>query len=107
VEGHPERGPIFSMASIMKPGSFDMATIREMETPAIAFFLTLPAPMTALDAWEKMLPTVERMAELLDAVVLDDSKASLGRQRIAHIRDELRAYDRQHQAPPLTKAPRW
>ncbi|MGH8089689.1 MAG: cell division protein ZipA, partial [Stenotrophomonas sp.] len=25
----------------------------------------------------------------------------------AHIRDELRAYDRQHQAPPLTKAPRW
>ncbi len=107
VEGHPERGPIFSMASIMKPGSFDMATIREMQTPAIAFFLTLPAPMTALDAWEKMLPTVERMAELLDGVVLDDSKASLGRQRIAHIRDELRAYDRQHQAPPLTKAPRW
>jgi len=107
VEGHPERGPIFSMASIMKPGSFDMATIREMETPAIAFFLTLPAPLTALDAWEKMLPTVQRMGELLDGVVLDDSRASLGRQRIAHIRDELRAYDRQHQAPPLTKAPRW
>lgn len=107
VEGHPERGPIFSMASIMKPGSFDMANIREMETPAIAFFLTLPAPMTALDAWEKMLPTVQRMGELLDGVVLDDSRNALGRQRIAHIRDELRAYDRQHQAPPLTKSPRW
>lgn len=107
VEGHPERGPIFSMASIMKPGSFEMATIREFQTPAIAFFLTLPAPLTALDAWEKMLPTVQRMAELLDGVVLDDSRNALGRQRIAHIRDELRAYDRQHQAPPLTKAPRW
>lgn len=56
VEGHPERGPIFSMASILKPGSFDMANIREMQTPAIAFFLTLPAPMTALDAWEKCCP---------------------------------------------------
>jgi len=107
VEGHPERGPIFSMANIMKPGSFDMASIREMETPAIAFFLTLPAPLTALDAWEKMLPTVQRMGELLTGEVLDDSRATLGRQRIAHIRDELRAYDRQHQAPPLTKAPRW
>ncbi|CCG37021.1 cell division protein ZipA [Xanthomonas citri pv. mangiferaeindicae] len=107
VEGHPERGPIFSMASILKPGSFDMANIREMQTPAIAFFLTLPAPMTALDAWEKMLPTVQRMAELLDGVVLDDSRNALGRQRVAHIRDELRAYDRQHQAPPLTKSPRW
>ncbi|MBB4129603.1 cell division protein ZipA [Xanthomonas sp. 3075] len=107
VEGYPERGPIFSMASILKPGSFDMANIREMQTPAIAFFLTLPAPMTALDAWEKMLPTVQRMAELLDGVVLDDSRNALGRQRVAHIRDELRAYDRQHQAPPLTKSPRW
>ncbi|WP_045727663.1 MULTISPECIES: cell division protein ZipA [unclassified Xanthomonas] len=107
VEGHPERGPIFSMASIMKPGSFDMANIREMQTPAIAFFLTLPAPLTALDAWEKMLPTVQRMGELLDGVVLDDSRNALGRQRIAHIRDDLRAYDRQHQAPPLTKTPRW
>lgn len=58
----------------MKPGSFDMANIRAMETPAIAFFLTLPAPLTALDAWEKMLPTVQRMAELLDGLVLDDSR---------------------------------
>ena len=107
VEGHPERGPIFSMASILKPGSFDMANIRDMETPAIAFFLTLPAPMTALDAWETMLPTVQRMGELLDGVVLDDGRNALGRQRIAHIRDELRAYDRQHEAPPLTRSPRW
>ena len=107
VEGHPERGPVFSMANIMQPGSFDMANIRSLETPAIAFFLTLPAPMTALEAWEKLLPNVERMAELLGGVVLDDSSNTLGRQRIQHIREELRAYDRQHEAPPLTKAPRW
>lgn len=107
LEGKPEAGPVFSMASILKPGSFDMASISQMETPAIAFFLTLPAPLPALDAWEKMEPTVQRMAELLDAVVLDDGRNALGRQRIAHIRDELRAYDRQHEAPPLTKPPRW
>ena len=107
VEGKPEAGPVFSMASILKPGNFDMATIGQMETPAVAFFLTLPAPLPALDAWEKMEPTVQRMAELLDAIVLDDSRNALGRQRIAHIRDELRAYDRQHEAPPLTKPPRW
>ena len=107
VEGHPERGPVFSVANIKKPGSFDMAAIQELETPAIAFFLTLPAPMTALDAWEKMLPTAQRMAELLDGVVLDEQRNALGRQRIAHIRDELRGYDRQHEAPPLTKPARW
>ncbi|MDQ3288900.1 MAG: cell division protein ZipA [Pseudomonadota bacterium] len=107
VEHHPERGPVFSVANIMKPGSFDMAEIHSLETPAIAFFLTLPAPVPALDAWETMLPTAERMAELLGGLVLDEQRNTLGRQRIAHIRDELRAYDRQREAPPLTKPARW
>ena len=84
-----------------------MAEIQALETPAIAFFLTLPAPRPALDAWEKMLPTAERMAELLNGLVLDEQRNSLGRQRIGQIREELRAYDRQREAPPLTKPSRW
>ena len=107
VETHPERGPIFSVANIMKPGSFDMAQIQSLETPAIAFFLTLPAPVNALDAWEAMEPTARRMAELLDGVVLDEQRNALGRQRIAGLRDEMRAWDREHEAPPVTRSPRW
>ena len=107
IEQQPERGPVFSVANIVKPGNFDMATIQELETPAIAFFLTLPAPVAALDAWEAMLPTAERMAELLGGLLLDEQRNNLGRQRIGHIRDELRAYDREREAPPLSKPSRW
>jgi cell division protein ZipA len=107
LDNQPQRGPIFSVANIMKPGSFDMADIQALETPAIAFFLTLPAPVSALDAWETMLPTAQRMAELLDGVVLDESRNALGRQRIAHIRDDLRAYDRQREVPAPVRAGRW
>jgi cell division protein ZipA len=107
VDGKPELGPIFSVANIIKPGSFEMARIAEIETPAIAFFLTLPAPVPALDAWETMEPAAQRMADLLDGVVLDEERNALGRQRVQHIRDELRAYDRQHAAPPLSKPTRW
>ena len=107
VEAHPERGPVFSLANIKKPGSFDMAEIQSLQTPAVAFFLTLPAPMPALDAWETMQPTAQRMAELLDGVLLDEQRNALGRQRIAHIREELRTYDRQREAPPVTRPPRW
>ena len=107
VESHPERGPIFSVANIRKPGSFEMASIQSLETPAIAFFLTLPAPVSALDAWDAMLPAAQRMAELLDGVLLDESRNALGRQRIAGLRDELRAWDREHEVPPVTRSPRW
>ena len=94
VDNHPELGPIFSVASLVKPGYFDLREIKELQTPGINFFITLPGPMSALDAWDTLLPTAQRMAELLDAVLLDEERNALGRQRIANIRDEMRAYDR-------------
>ena len=94
VDNHPELGPVFSVANLVKPGSFDLRTIKELQTPGINFFITLPGPISALDAWDTLLPTAQRMAELLDAVLLDEQRNALGRQRIANIRDEMRAYDR-------------
>lgn len=97
VDGRPEAGPIFSVANMVKPGSFDLRRVHEIDTPGITFFMTLPGPLAALDAWETLLPTAQRMAELLDANVLDEERNTLGRQRIAHIRDELRGYDRKQE----------
>jgi cell division protein ZipA len=97
VDGRPEVGPVFSVANMVKPGNFDLTRVQEMRTPGISFFMTLPAPLLALDAWDAMLPTAQRMAELLDALVLDEERNALGRQRIAHIRDEMRAYDRKRE----------
>jgi cell division protein ZipA len=45
-----------------------------------------------------MLPAAQRMAELLDAVLLDEERNALGRQRIAHLREEMRGYDRKRDA---------
>lgn len=97
VDKNHEQGPVFSVANLVQPGFFDLRTIKELKTPGIHFFITLPGPLSALDAWDAMLPTAQRMAELLDAVVLDDQRNALGRQRISHIREELRTYDRQRE----------
>lgn len=98
VAGRPEAGPIFSMANMIKPGSFDMREIDTLQSPGVTFFMALPGPVTALDGWDALLPTAQRMAELLGANVLDEERSVLGRQRIAHIRDELRAYDRKYES---------
>jgi cell division protein ZipA len=94
VSGKPDAGPIFSMANMVKPGNFDMRDIDKTQTPGVSFFMALPGPISALDAWDVMLPTVQRFAELMDANVLDEERNALGRQRVAHLRDELRAWDR-------------
>jgi cell division protein ZipA len=100
ADGKREGGPIFSVANMVKPGHFDMSKIDSLETPGVSFFMALPGALSALDAWDTMLPTAQRLAELLDAVVLDEQRNALGRQRIAHIRDDLRAWDRKQQPHP-------
>jgi cell division protein ZipA len=97
VIGKKVDGPVFSMANMVKPGNFDMSQLDSVQTPGVTLFMTLPGPLPALDAWEMLLPTAQRLAELLDAQVLDEGRNALGRQRIAHLRDELRAWDRQQE----------
>jgi cell division protein ZipA len=97
LPGKPQAGPVFSMANMIKPGNFDMRRVDELQTPGVSFFMTLPGPLPALDAWDAMLPTAQRLAELLDGSVLDEERNALGRQGVAHIRDELRAYDRKQE----------
>jgi cell division protein ZipA len=106
VEGRPEAGPIFSMANMVKPGYFDMSRIAELNTPGVTFFATLPGPVSALDAWEAMLPAAQRIAELLGGALLDEDRNALGRQRIAGLREELRAWDRRHEGEPVRLPPR-
>jgi cell division protein ZipA len=101
VDGKRELGPICSVANMLKPGNFDMARLDTLHTPGVSFFMTLPAPLPALDAWDAMLPTAQRLAELLDGHVLDEERNALGRQGIAHIRDQLRGWDRDHEGKEI------
>jgi cell division protein ZipA len=101
VDGKREQGPIFSVANMLKPGNFDLTRLDALRTPGLSFFMTLPGPLPALDAWDAMLPTAQRLAELLDGQVLDEERNALGRQRIAHIRDELRGWDRDHEGQEI------
>jgi cell division protein ZipA len=97
ISGKTADGPVFSMANMVKPGNFDMSKLDALQTPGVTLFMTLPGPLPALDAWDVLLPTAQRLAELLDATVLDEERNALGRQRIAHLRDELRAWDRKQE----------
>ncbi len=97
VDSKPELGPIFSMANMVRPGVFDLSQMDQFSTPGVVLFLTLPGPLSALDAWDTMLPAAQRFSELLGAQLLDDQRTPLGRQRIAALRDELRAIDRKRE----------
>lgn len=87
--------PMFSMANLTAPGYFDRTAWNLFETQGVTLFMTLPGSTSALVAWDSMLATAERLAELLKAEVQDKQRQPLTRQTIAHQREAMRAYDRQ------------
>ena len=89
-----EPRPVFSMANIKRPGSFDPSGWNLFETPGVTLFLALPGPVSALDAWDAMLATGRRLSEILDADLMDDAQCLLTRQRIGQIREQMREFDR-------------
>jgi cell division protein ZipA len=90
--------PVFSMANLTKPGSFDKNAWNTIEIKGVTMFMTLPGPRSALDAWDSMLATSRRLAELLHADLLDETQSVFTRQRSLQIKEELREYDRQKKA---------
>jgi cell division protein ZipA len=82
--------PVFSMANLTKPGTFDKTAWNTMEIKGVTMFMALPGPRNALDAWDSMLATSRRLAELLHADLLDDSHAVFTRERSLQIKEELR-----------------
>lgn len=87
--------PVFSMANALKPGYFDKEAWNEFESKGLVMFLQLPGPMLALDAWDAMLATAKRLADVLGAELLDDAREPLTRQREGQIREEMRQFDRE------------
>lgn len=90
--------PVFSMANLTKPGSFDKDAWNTVEIMGVTMFMTLPGPRNALDAWDAMLATSRRLAELLHADLLDDRHEVFTRERSLQIKEELREYERQRSA---------
>lgn len=94
--------PVFSLANAVKPGFFDKNAWHTFETAGLALFITLPGPMLALDAWDVMLASARRMAEILHAEIHGGDHLLFTRQTEAQMREEMRLYDRGRARQSLT-----
>jgi len=81
--------PVFSVASLVEPGSFDPDLIASLRFPGISMFAVYPGPIPAPQAFDELLATARRLADRLGGSLQDDSGSSLTGQRVLSIREEL------------------
>lgn len=80
---------LFSVASLVEPGSFDISNIAEQELPGVSMFLVLPASESGPTIFDRMVQTARTLAKTLDGEVLDANGSSLSIQRERFIREEI------------------
>ena len=92
IDGDDESRTIFSAASLVEPGSFDLANIKEQEIPGISLFMVLPGPVEGVEAFDMMMQAARALAQALNAELLDESGSTLSIQRERYMREEIIQY---------------
>lgn len=63
--------PVFSVASLVKPGALDPAEAADFSTPGLSVFMQLPGPSEPKAALADMLDTARQLARALNAELYD------------------------------------
>ncbi|MGI9246483.1 MAG: cell division protein ZipA C-terminal FtsZ-binding domain-containing protein [Steroidobacteraceae bacterium] len=89
-----EGRPVFSVASLKDPGTFDLQAMPESEYPGVLLFTVLPGPLPAADAFDEMIAAARSFAARLDGALADDKGAPLTAHRTARLREEAIDFER-------------
>lgn len=86
---HGDNPPSFSLANMVKPGSFDLANMDAMTTAGLSLFMVPAGDEDDIASFDTMLATTRRLAVELGGEVRDARRSVLTRQAIAQIREQL------------------
>ena len=88
-DGNDESKIVFSAASLVEPGSFDLTNIKGQQIPGISLFLVLPGPVDGAEGFDQMMAAARALAQSLNAELLDESGSSMSIQRERYLREEI------------------
>lgn len=91
---HDDGRPVFSVASLKEPGTFDVGAMGETQYPGVLVFSVLPGPVPAAEAFDEMLFAARAFATHLGGALADERGTPLTTQRAGLLRDEALEFER-------------
>lgn len=85
---------LFSLANMVKPGTFDVDNMESFSTQGVSLFMTLPNAGDANQSFNMMLNGAQKLARELKGQVLDDTRSVLTNQKIRHYQERIREFER-------------
>ena len=94
------RGAIlFSLASVNKPGAFELPKMGSFSCPGLILFMVLKSTVDAMTAFDVMLETGRQLSEDLGGEVWDGQRQVLNMDKVAQIRARIRRFEEAQRIP--------
>lgn len=87
--------PVFSVAHLRKPGSFEPWALAELTTPGLLLFMRLPGPVEGMKALELLLLAADQLARQLGGVICDEHRNKMTNQGLIKLRDQVADLERE------------
>jgi cell division protein ZipA len=84
--------PLFSVANVLEPGNFDLQSMGELETPGLALFMQLPAPVDGEKALLTFVQQAKRLKEQLSGTLTDSQRRELTRDTLEELKTTARRF---------------
>ncbi|HEX7115640.1 MAG TPA: cell division protein ZipA C-terminal FtsZ-binding domain-containing protein [Steroidobacter sp.] len=101
---HTDGQAVFSVASMVEPGTFDPETMSEVDYPGVTLFAQLPGPVPGMHALNELIACARRLQQALGGTLQDERGVPLTVHRIERMRQEVREFERPGRAPTTESA---
>jgi len=91
---HTDGAIVFSVASMVEPGTFDLEKMGEELFPGVTMFTQLPGPVPGMHALNEMIACARRLQANLGGTLQDERGVPLTVHRIERMRQEVREFER-------------
>jgi cell division protein ZipA len=91
---HVDGSIVFSVASMVEPGTFELEKMSETLYPGITMFTQLPGPVPGMHALNELIACARRLQANLGGTLQDERGVPLTVHRIERMRQEVREFER-------------
>ena len=91
---HGDGSIVFSVASMVEPGAFDLEKMGETLYPGMTMFTQLPGPVPGMHALNELVACARRLQANLGGTLQDERGVPLTVHRIERMRQEVREFER-------------
>jgi cell division protein ZipA len=86
---HTDESPLFSVASMVEPGTFDLHAMTSEQFPGVTIFTQLPGPIDGTEMLMQMLTCARELEQGIGGLLQDERGLPLTEQRAQRLRDEV------------------